>query len=204
MRLLSLVWLLAIFSLSVEGKETPAAVIYGKPISYQAITPNSEELEEMGLVRQMPKYRFYLAQVRTGRLIKTLLDEATAKFATERGIEKGKDKALIESVINTFYPEEETISEEQQMNAEEIVYRWQIDKALYEEFGGTVVFQQSNPVAPIESYRLLLQRELNGGALELVDEQLATMVWESMGPPYRLVVEPENVKFDIPWWQSTQ
>lgn len=90
------------------------------------------------------------------------------------------------------------------MNAEEIVYRWQIDKALYEEFGGTVVFQQSNPVAPIESYRLLLQRELNGGALELVDEQLATMVWESMGPPYRLVVEPENVKFDTPWWQSTQ
>ncbi len=38
-----------------------------------------------------------------------------------------------------------------------MVIKWKTDKALYEKYGGTVIFQQSNPFEPVGAYRKLIE-----------------------------------------------
>ena len=193
-----------LISFGALGEDTPVAVIYDKPITIESITPSEEELEKMGIDRRMQGYTIYLDEVRIGRLIKTVIDEATVHFAEENAIEKGSDQALFESFKQAFYSDVPELSDAQIEAASEAVYRWQIDKALYDAFGGTVVFQQTNPQAPIEAYKLFFEQLEKQGHFTINNPKVDTMIKERMGPPYAFVVDPEYVDFSVPWWVKTQ
>jgi hypothetical protein len=62
--------------------------------------------------------------------------------------------------------------------AEHFVRDWKISKALYEEYGGTVIFQQANPMEPVGAMRKLLESHEAKGDFNIYDETLKRQFWE--------------------------
>jgi hypothetical protein len=50
------------------------------------------------------------------------------------------------------------------------VKNWKISKAPHGEYGGTVIFQQANPMEPVGAYRKLLKAHEAKGDLKIYDE----------------------------------
>lgn len=61
--------------------------------------------------------------------------------------------------------------------AESLLRQRKINRALYEQYGGRVAFQQLGP-EPIDAYREFLEERQRAGAFELVDADLAEAFWE--------------------------
>jgi hypothetical protein len=86
------------------------------------------------------------------------------------------------------------------MLAEQAVKGWKFDRDLYKQYGGTVIFQQSNPLEPVGAYRKFLEEQERKGALEILDPALKQSFWEYYTGEQQMVVEPADVNYDTPWW----
>lgn len=84
--------------------------------------------------------------------------------------------------------------------AEQFVLVWKTSRAMYEKFGGTVIFQQANPFEPIGAYRTFLESEEKAGAFRIMDAELARSFWKDYLPPYQFIVPPNEVDYSVPWW----
>ena len=86
--------------------------------------------------------------------------------------------------------------------AEEGVLSWKTSKALYEEYGGPVIFQQLNPFEPIGAYLVFLREYEKNGSFQIHDSRSNSRFWEYFtrdhGP---WVVEPQKVDYSVPWWE---
>ncbi|HWW76418.1 MAG TPA: hypothetical protein VNZ44_13560, partial [Pyrinomonadaceae bacterium] len=56
--------------------------------------------------------------------------------------------------------------------AEAAVKGWKFDRALYKQYGGTVIFQQSNPLEPVGAYRKFLEEHEGKRSFEILDPAL--------------------------------
>ncbi len=79
------------------------------------------------------------------------------------------------------------------------VRNWKMSKALYEEYGGTVIFQQANPLEPVGAYRKLLEMHEAKGDFKIYDEQLKILFWAYYTQKH-LEIPPEEVDYSQPWW----
>ena len=61
--------------------------------------------------------------------------------------------------------------------AESFVKEWKRSKALYEEYGGIVLFTHFNPMEPVGAMRKLLESHQAKGEFEIYDEQLKQQFW---------------------------
>ena len=84
--------------------------------------------------------------------------------------------------------------------AEKQVIQFQTEKALFDEFGGKVIFRQSNPQMPIDAYKALLNRYRENNQLQIIDSALREAFWNVFTPPFQYEIAPENVDFTQPWW----
>jgi heat shock protein HslJ len=83
-----------------------------------------------------------------------------------------------------------------------MIERWKVNKALYETYGGRVIFQQFGP-EPLDAYREFLEARQAAGDFEILDEAVAEEFWRyftddamhDFFPPE----EAANV-FDTPPW----
>jgi hypothetical protein len=48
---------------------------------------------------------------------------------------------------------------------------------LYEKYGGTVIFQQSNPFEPVGAYRKLIEDAEKDDSFEVLDPRLPPLMW---------------------------
>lgn len=121
-------------------------------------------------------------------------------YAKERGI--ALDQTLVNKFIDKFKSQvsSETSSKPIEEIAVKQVMQFQAEKAMFEEFGGRVVFRQSNPQMPIDGYNKLLSRYRDVGKLNIVDEDLREAFWDLFKPPYQYEIATENVDFSKPWW----
>ena len=79
-----------------------------------------------------------------------------------------------------------------------------IDRALYGQYGGRVIFQQGGP-EPLDAYRRFLEERKETGAFAIVDKAFEAKFWDyyrndaihSFYPPGS---EEEKMAFDTPWW----
>ena len=60
--------------------------------------------------------------------------------------------------------------------ADAFIRQWKINRALYEQYGGRIVFQQGGP-EPLDAYRRFLEERQAAGDFRISDEALATRFW---------------------------
>jgi hypothetical protein len=91
--------------------------------------------------------------------------------------------------------------EGERMAAEHIVTQWKTNKALYEEYGGIVMFQQLNPMEPLGAMRTLLESHQAKGDFEIYDEELKQRFWKYyLQPTQWKIMKPSDVDYSEPWW----
>ncbi|MGH8657331.1 MAG: hypothetical protein ACREV4_02265 [Gammaproteobacteria bacterium] len=88
--------------------------------------------------------------------------------------------------------------------AEPWILKWKLSKALYEQYRGTVIFQQGNPLEPVGAMRRFLEEQEQSGAFEIFDEDYRRRFWEYYTRQHSGQVPPEKVDFDQPWWLMRQ
>jgi hypothetical protein len=84
--------------------------------------------------------------------------------------------------------------------AESAVKGWKFDRALYRQYGGAVIFQQSNPFEPVGAYRKFLEEHERKGSFEILDAALRRSFWEYYTGEPEMVVPPAEVNYETPWW----
>jgi hypothetical protein len=80
------------------------------------------------------------------------------------------------------------------------------DRALYRRFGGLVMFQQFDPVIPIDAHREWLKEEEARGRFQIFDEEYSAQFWQAYTVSRfdRWAHLPTEDPFAIPWWEQTE
>ncbi len=60
--------------------------------------------------------------------------------------------------------------------ARAIIQQWKVNRALYEQYGGRIIFQQLGP-EPLDAYREFLEEKRREGAFEINDPELVAEFW---------------------------
>jgi hypothetical protein len=84
------------------------------------------------------------------------------------------------------------------------IRQWKINRALYRQYGGRIIFQQGGP-EPLDAYRRFLEAARARGDFEIVDPDLEAAFWRyyrtdaihSFYPPGS---SEESQAFATPWW----
>jgi hypothetical protein len=74
-------------------------------------------------------------------------------------------------------PEEQAgVDAMQRDMARGIVRQWKINKALYDQYGGRIIYQQLGP-EPVDAYRRFLREREADGAFALPDQAIEQSFW---------------------------
>jgi hypothetical protein len=92
--------------------------------------------------------------------------------------------------------------ESQRRVGEHIVTQWKRNKALYEEYGGTVLFQQLNPMEAFGAMRKLLEIHQAKDDFQIYDAKLKEEFWKYYlrEPLHWKIIPPDKVDYSQPWW----
>ena len=86
------------------------------------------------------------------------------------------------------------------------IRQWKINRALYEQYGGRIIFQQGGP-EPLDAYREILEEREERGDFAIRNEQLAEDFWsyyrnDALHSFYEPGSREEKQAFGSPWWQA--
>ena len=84
------------------------------------------------------------------------------------------------------------------------IRQWKINRALYQQYGGRIIYQQGGP-EPLDAYRLFLEQQAEAGAFRILDKTFETAFWryyitDSLHSFYPAGSEEEARAFETPWW----
>jgi hypothetical protein len=84
------------------------------------------------------------------------------------------------------------------------IRQWKINRALYGQYGGRVIFQQSGP-EPLDAYRRFLEEQEKRGAFTILDKAFEEKFWnyyrnDAIHSFYAPGSEEEAQAFETPWW----
>jgi hypothetical protein len=90
--------------------------------------------------------------------------------------------------------------------ADAFIRQWKINQALYQEYGGRIIFQQGGP-EPLDAYRRFLEERQARGDFEILNADMETQFWryyrdDSIHSFYPPGSEEEAKVFQVPWWLS--
>jgi hypothetical protein len=119
------------------------------------------------------------------------LREALSKdptVAAELGEESAEDQAVRLEIAGTF------------------IRQWKINRALYQQYGGRIVFQQGGP-EPLDAYRAFLEERQAAGDFDILDASMAAPFWryyrdDSMHSFFDAGSPEEARAFDVEPWSS--
>lgn len=181
------------------AEQTVLATVLNTEIHMKDVMPGEKERKNL---KQQSKDNYaemleYVVRVNASNKIYELVLE---DYAKQKGITV--NQTLVSKFIEKF--ESQVSSESATKPIKEIaakqVMQFYTEKAMYEEFGGRVIFRQSNPQMPIDAYNTLLSRYRDEGKLDIIDEDLRDAFWDVFAPPFQFEIAPENVDFNQPWW----
>jgi len=181
-----------------DDDDNHIATLFGNALYLSDVKPDETTLsqmkEEMG-----DGFRAALGEVMLANLTNQVIDAVLADYAQQQNI--AIDSKLTDSFKRTFAGTlTDKSAQEITQIAEKNVLQWQTEKAMFDTFGGRVVFQQTNPLTPIDAYKALLIRYKEKGSFIILDPDAKARFWETFEPPFRFEVAPENVDFSQPWW----
>lgn len=143
------------------------------------------------------------------RLTGVIFAELQARYLKEHKIEvaAAEVEEFVASVekgtpVEPGRSNEEREQERQGLKAigEQLVKRWKFDRALYQQYGGTVIFQQANPFEPVGAYRAFLKKAEQEKLFEIYDEANRTRFWHYFTRKHPFEVPAARVNFEKPWW----
>jgi hypothetical protein len=88
--------------------------------------------------------------------------------------------------------------------ASAFIRQWKINRALYRQYGGRIIFQQGGP-EPLDAYREFLEEQQEKGAFRIADKTLEYAFWKyyrsnSLHSFYPAGSREETQAFETPWW----
>jgi hypothetical protein len=88
--------------------------------------------------------------------------------------------------------------------ASALTRQWKINRALYRQYGGRIIFQQGGP-EPLDAYREFLEEQQEKGAFSIADKTLEAEFWkyyrsDSLHSFYPAGSREEAEAFETPWW----
>jgi hypothetical protein len=208
------VLLIAVASLLLSGYSLAAdnfnrvARTFGRDIFITDLNPTDDELRMLKRSRQDLSDDQIVSEVRSEKLahliwnpIRTEFDKTHDVKATEAEIDdiiRAMD-AFTNMMPNRQLPDDFKVGRD---IAESFVKQWKRSKALYEEYGGIVLFTQFNPMEPFGAMRKLLESHQAKGDFEIYDEQLKQQFWKYYlkDPIPWKVLPPDKVDYSEPWW----
>lgn len=117
--------------------------------------------------------------------------------------------------VNEFLNDIGEMTKNTEMNSDELrqareqvaaafIRQWKINRSLYKQYGGRIIFQQGGP-EPLDAYRLFLQEQEKKGAFTIVDKAFEEKFWEyyltdSKHSFYPAGSREEEQAFETPWW----
>ena len=90
--------------------------------------------------------------------------------------------------------------------ARHFVKSWKVNKALYEKYGGRVIFQQAG-VEPLDAYRDFLREQEKKGKFQILDKQYEPGFWRyfTNDAMHTFCKKDDGAKFiNTPWWMMEQ
>ena len=182
------------------------AELYGKPIKISEVTPAKGYVE--GTKKPGTPYEEALkvaqADFLESRIFRALLED----FTMQQKI------TISDSEVSTFIKATELDAETEKSFAlpedakrevaKESIRTWKLSKALYEKYGGTVIFQQANPVEPVGAYRMLILESETKGIFKVVDVGMRSAMWHYfMREDHPGQIPKDKVDYSEPWWMQS-
>ena len=86
--------------------------------------------------------------------------------------------ALNEILDNTADTAKDTAEEQaaRRQIAAAFIRQWKINRALYRQYGGRIIYQQGGP-EPLDAYRRFLEQQADAGAFKILDKTFETAFW---------------------------
>jgi len=74
---------------------------------------------------------------------------------------------------------------------------------MYQDYGGTVIWQQANPLEPVGAYLAFLREKELMGVFRIYDADRNVEFWRYFTRDHGAwVVPPERVDYSVPWWET--
>ena len=203
--------LLSGYSLAADNFNRVART-FGRDIFITDLDPTDYELRMLQRSRQDLSDDQIVSEVRSEKLAHLIWDQIWAEFDKTHDVKP--TEAEIDDLIRTMnmtpnrqLPDDPKISakmkkEVEREVAESFVKQWKRSKALYEEYGGIVLFTHFNPMEPVGAMRKLLESHQAKGDFEIYDEQLKQQFWKYYLQDHISwkVLPPDKVDYSEPWW----
>ena len=154
-----------------------------------------------------------ISEVRSHKLAGLIWDPIWTEFGKTHNVKPTEaeldecTRAFTARLPDRQLPDDPKISpkmkkESERRVAEHIVTQWKRNKALYETYGGIVLFQQLNPMEAFGAMRKLLENHQAKGDFEIYDAELKQEFWKYYlrAPVSWKVMKPENIDYSEPWW----
>jgi hypothetical protein len=141
----------------------------------------------------------------TRQLESTRLTEAER---TQLAAELEAEKAHLDFIAETKKSAEQNPDEVRQYReqvASAFIRQWKINRALFGQFGGRIIFQQGGP-EPLDAYRMYLEDQKKKGAFTILDKSFEKEFWayyldDAKHSFYPSGSKAEAQALEVPWWQ---
>ena len=171
------------------------------------IKPTDEELDVF--LRKMDENeKQHQAELKRDRN-KLQKELKSSSLSAQERKEKESQLQTIQSILNstpevTDQPKDmdEQMRTMKRQMAQQFVQSWKINKAMYEKYGGRVIFQQAG-YEPIDAYRDFLKDQEKNGAFEIIDKKYEAKFWRYFTNDAMHVFcekEDEAKSINTPWW----
>jgi hypothetical protein len=89
--------------------------------------------------------------------------------------------------------------------ARSIIRQWKLNRALYKQYGGRIIFQQFGP-EPLDAYRRFLEERENAGDFRIEEQPFEKEFWrdftdDSIHTFFEQGSEEEAMAFEVPPWE---
>ncbi|MCK5850826.1 MAG: hypothetical protein KAH23_07915 [Kiritimatiellae bacterium] len=142
-------------------------------------------------------------QLKAGSLSAEQTKQLQAELASLEFLHK---EALAEEA--TSKQEKEKVLKVRETMAKSTIEQWEINKALYLQYGGRIIGQQMGP-EPLDAMREYLKEQQKKGAFKILDKSFEAPFWDyfvndSKHDFYKQGSEEERQAFGIPPWRKKQ
>jgi hypothetical protein len=177
--------------------EQPVARVLNDNISRRQIELDTQERRDAKRKYKGAEYEKYVSDYQAEQLASLILGPLLKEYATAHTIRASVDE--INSMSRAVFGKRIARGANKTL-AEAAVIQWKVSKVLYQQYGGTVIFQQSNPFEPVGAYGKFLAEQEQKKAFEIFDPQHRQAFWCYFTCEQSMIVPPEKVNYDVPWW----
>jgi len=185
--------------------------LYKQFVEDNKIKPTKKEINAfVNRINVLKKQDMEMRQERRNKLISELKSTDLSKEEREK---KETLLARTELTLKNLREMESQSKEIQEMNrkkihqtADKVITRWKMNKALYEMYGGRVIFQQAGP-EPLDAYRLFLKEQEKKGTFKIVDKSYEAGFWKYFTDKkmHTFFSKDEGDKaINTPWWKMNK